>query len=135
MPESPGCKDWIMDHFSPIFTQTHRVLEQREDLFKMGAIMLSPVQEMDLQSLLLSGGSAFPPASLSAVSGSDSMWMTVSSIASGFCNLAASRFAQLSQVTNQSRRPDTSSIHSFTPPPRTSVHLPPIRLKYTSNLS
>lgn len=44
MPESPGCKDWIMDHFSPIFTQTHRVLEQREDLFKMGAVMLSPVR-------------------------------------------------------------------------------------------
>lgn len=36
MPESPGCKVWIMDHFSPIFTQTHRVLEQREDLFKNG---------------------------------------------------------------------------------------------------
>lgn len=33
MPESPGCKDWIMYHFSLIFTQTHRVLEQRGDFF------------------------------------------------------------------------------------------------------
>lgn len=43
MAESPGRKDWILDHFSPIFTQIHRVLEQRGDFFKVGAIMLSPV--------------------------------------------------------------------------------------------
>lgn len=94
----------------------------------MGAMVLSPVlQQLDLQSLLLSGGSAFPPGSLSPVSGSDSMWMTVSSIASGFCNLAASRFAQLSQVTNQSRRPDTSlilthSLHHLALPCTCSAH-------------
>lgn len=109
MPASQGRKDRIMDQPS-LFTQNRRVLEQSYNALTCAVDGFARRDALWRQLI----------SSWFFVCGFRS-WRHVDDCVfnlNGFCNLTAPRFAQLSQVTDQSHSPDTSSTGSFTPTPR-----------------